>query len=61
MFMSFSLLVGALHSLIEPESEHQHYLMLSSVANLLVNLVGVIFFRKYARVYMDYRSSQVCP
>jgi len=58
MFMSFSLLVEALHSLIEPESEHQHYLMLSSVANLLVNLVGVIFFRKYARVYMGYRSSQ---
>mmetsp|Transcript_12138 Transcript_12138/g.25477 ORF Transcript_12138/g.25477 Transcript_12138/m.25477 type:complete len:346 (+) Transcript_12138:367-1404(+) len=58
LFMSFSSCVEALHSLIEPESEHQHYLMMSSCTNLIVNLVGVIFFRKYARVYLTYRSSQ---
>lgn len=56
-FMSFSLGVEALHSSIEPEDEHRHYLIPSAVANLGVNLLGVLFFRNYARVHMTYR----CP
>jgi len=58
LFMAFSLCVEALHSLIEPESEHKHYLVLSSMTNLGVNLVGVLFFHQYARVRVAYRNSQ---
>jgi len=50
MFMSFSLAVEALHAFIQDESEHKHYLIVSAVTNLLVNLLGVWFFRNYARV-----------
>ncbi|KAF3791238.1 Metal tolerance protein C2 [Nymphaea thermarum] len=50
LFMSFSLAVEALHAFIQDESEHKHYLILSAVTNLLVNLLGVWFFRSYARV-----------
>ncbi|XP_021867361.1 metal tolerance protein C2 isoform X2 [Spinacia oleracea] len=49
LFLSFSLAVEALHAYIQDESEHKHYLIVSAVTNLLVNLVGVWFFRNYAR------------
>eukprot|EP00239_Pterosperma_sp_CCMP1384_P006258 CAMPEP_0197857778 /NCGR_PEP_ID=MMETSP1438-20131217/31151_1 /TAXON_ID=1461541 /ORGANISM="Pterosperma sp., Strain CCMP1384" /LENGTH=201 /DNA_ID=CAMNT_0043473737 /DNA_START=234 /DNA_END=839 /DNA_ORIENTATION=- len=56
--MSFSLCVEALHTLIEAEEDHKHYLAASAIANLLVNLVGVSMFRKYARRQLVYQSAQ---
>ncbi|AEE75149.1 Cation efflux family protein [Arabidopsis thaliana] len=58
MFMSFSLAVEALHAFIQDESEHKHYLIVSAVTNLLVNLLGVWFFRNYARVNIAYRKAE---
>ncbi|KAL9259815.1 Metal tolerance protein C2-like protein [Drosera capensis] len=58
LFMSFSIAVEALHAFIQDESEHKHYLVVSAVANLLVNLVGVWFFRNYARRNLVYRSAE---
>ncbi|KFK38575.1 hypothetical protein AALP_AA3G131200 [Arabis alpina] len=58
MFMSFSLAVEALHAFIQDESEHKHYLIVSAVTNLLVNLIGVWFFRHYARVNIVYRKAE---
>ncbi|EOA31184.1 hypothetical protein CARUB_v10014351mg [Capsella rubella] len=58
MFMSFSLAVEALHAFIQDESEHKHYLIVSAVTNLLVNLLGVWFFRSYARVNIVYRKAE---
>lgn len=55
LFMSFSLAVEALHAFIQDESEHKHYLIVSAVTNLLVNLIGVWFFRSYARINLAYR------
>lgn len=42
----------ALHAFMQDESEHKHYLIISAVANLFVNLLGVWFFRGYARVHI---------
>ncbi|KAL8142897.1 hypothetical protein V2J09_015929 [Rumex salicifolius] len=58
IFMSFSLAVEALHAFIQDESEHKHYLIVSAVTNLLVNLIGVWFFRNYARVNLAYRNAE---
>ncbi|XP_047962928.1 metal tolerance protein C2 [Salvia hispanica] len=58
LFMSFSLAVEALHAFIQDESEHKHYLVISAVANLLVNLIGVWFFRNYARISIAYRKAE---
>ncbi|ONK79818.1 uncharacterized protein A4U43_C01F10440 [Asparagus officinalis] len=58
VFMSFSLAVEALHAYIQDESEHKHYLIVSAVTNLLVNLLGVWFFRSYARVNIVYRKAE---
>lgn len=58
LFMSFSLAVEALHAFIQDESEHKHYLAISAVANLLVNLIGVWFFRNYARISIAYRTAE---
>lgn len=58
LFMSFSLAVEALHAFIQDESEHKHYLIVSAVTNLLVNLIGVWFFRNYARVNLVYRNAE---
>uniref|UniRef100_A0A453Q846 Cation efflux protein transmembrane domain-containing protein n=1 Tax=Aegilops tauschii subsp. strangulata TaxID=200361 RepID=A0A453Q846_AEGTS len=58
LFMSFSLAVEALHSFMQDESEHKHYLIVSAVTNLLVNLLGVWFFRSYARVNIVYRKAE---
>ncbi|KAH7512383.1 hypothetical protein FEM48_Zijuj12G0085100 [Ziziphus jujuba var. spinosa] len=58
LFMSFSLAVEALHAFIEDESEHKHYLIVSAVTNLLVNLIGVWFFRNYARINLVYRKAE---
>ncbi|KAK6941926.1 Cation efflux protein [Dillenia turbinata] len=58
LFMSFSLAVEALHAFIQEESEHKHYLIVSAVTNLLVNLIGVWFFRNYARVNLAYRNAE---
>lgn len=58
LFMSFSLAVEALHAFIQDESEHKHYLIVSAVTNLLVNLIGVWFFRNYARINLVYRSPE---
>ncbi|KAG1361101.1 putative Metal tolerance protein C2 [Cocos nucifera] len=58
LFMSFSLAVEALHAFIQDESEHKHYLIVSAVTNLLVNLLGVWFFRAYARVNIVYRKAE---
>ncbi|XP_010672644.2 metal tolerance protein C2 [Beta vulgaris subsp. vulgaris] len=58
LFMSFSLAVEALHAYIQDESEHKHYLIVSAVTNLLVNLVGVWFFRNYARRNLAYRNAE---
>ncbi|GAB2266899.1 Metal tolerance protein C2 [Dionaea muscipula] len=58
LFMSFSIAVEALHAFIQDESEHKHYLIVSAVANLLVNLVGVWFFRNYARRNLVYRNAE---
>ncbi|KAJ4806196.1 zinc transporter-like protein [Rhynchospora pubera] len=54
LFLSFSLAVEALHAFMQDESEHKHYLIVSAVTNLLVNLLGVWFFRSYARVNIVY-------
>lgn len=58
LFMSFSLAVEALHAFIQDESEHKHYLIISAVTNLLVNLIGAWFFRNYARVNLVYRKAE---
>ncbi|KAJ8900020.1 hypothetical protein K2173_024134 [Erythroxylum novogranatense] len=58
LFLSFSLAVEALHAFIQDESEHKHYLIVSAVTNLLVNLIGVWFFRNYARVNLVYRKAE---
>lgn len=58
LFLSFSLLVEALHAFIQDESEHKHYLIVSAVTNLLVNLIGVWFFRSYARINIIYRKAE---
>ncbi|WOL05307.1 metal tolerance protein C2 [Canna indica] len=58
LFMSFSLAVEALHAFMQDESEHKHYLVISAVTNLLVNLLGVWFFRNYARVSIVYRKAE---
>ncbi|KAL6986993.1 Metal tolerance protein C2 [Sarracenia purpurea var. burkii] len=58
LFMSFSLAVEALHAFIQDESEHKHYLIVSAVTNLLVNLIGVWFFRNYARISLVYRKAE---
>ncbi|XVE96114.1 hypothetical protein REPUB_Repub02eG0193400 [Reevesia pubescens] len=58
LFMSFSLAVEALHAFIQDESEHKHYLIVSAVTNLLVNLIGVWFFRNYARINLVYRKPE---
>ncbi|GMJ02296.1 metal transport protein 5 [Hibiscus trionum] len=58
LFLSFSLAVEALHAFIQDESEHKHYLIVSAVANLLVNLLGVWFFRNYARINLTYRKPE---
>lgn len=58
LFLSFSLAVEALHAFVQDESEHKHYLIFSAVSNLLVNLLGVWFFRSYARVTLVYRNAQ---
>ncbi|KAL5707836.1 Metal tolerance protein C2 [Ranunculus cassubicifolius] len=58
LFMSFSLAVEALHAFIQDESEHKHYLIVSAVTNLLVNLLGIWFFRNYARVNLAYRKAE---
>ncbi|KAM7271502.1 hypothetical protein ACFE04_030716 [Oxalis oulophora] len=58
LFMSFSLAVEALHAFIQDESEHKHYLIVSAVTNLLVNLIGVWIFRNYARVNLVYRNAE---
>ncbi|EEF31669.1 cation efflux protein/ zinc transporter, putative [Ricinus communis] len=58
LFMSFSIAVEALHAFIQEESEHKHYLIVSAVTNLLVNLIGVWFFRNYARINLVYRTAE---
>ncbi|MED6182348.1 Metal tolerance protein C2 [Stylosanthes scabra] len=58
LFMSFSLAVEALHAFIQDESEHKHYLIVSAVTNLIVNLIGVWFFRNYARINLAYRNAE---
>ncbi|XP_043690472.1 metal tolerance protein C2-like [Telopea speciosissima] len=58
LFMSFSLAVEALHAFIQDESDHKHYLIISAVTNLLVNLLGVWFFRNYARINLVYRKAE---
>uniref|UniRef100_I1P5W6 Cation efflux protein transmembrane domain-containing protein n=2 Tax=Oryza glaberrima TaxID=4538 RepID=I1P5W6_ORYGL len=58
LFLSFSLAVEALHAFMQDESEHKHYLIVSAVTNLLVNLLGVWFFRSYARVNIVYRKAE---
>ncbi|KAF7818948.1 metal tolerance protein C2 [Senna tora] len=58
LFMSFSLAVEALHAFIQDESEHKHYLIVSAVTNLIVNLIGVWFFRNYARINLTYRNAE---
>lgn len=58
LFLSFSLAVEALHAFIQDESEHKHYLIVSAVTNLMVNLIGVWFFRNYARISLVYRKAE---
>jgi hypothetical protein len=60
LFEAFSTCVEALHTLIEPpeERDHQH-LVVVAVSSLLVNIVGVLTFRKYACLNITYRTSQV--
>ncbi|XP_022158329.1 metal tolerance protein C2 isoform X2 [Momordica charantia] len=58
LFLSFSLAVEALHAFIQDESEHKHYLIVSAVTNLMVNLIGVWFFRSYARINLVYRKAE---
>ncbi|KAF2289498.1 hypothetical protein GH714_036675 [Hevea brasiliensis] len=54
--MSFSTAVEALHAFIQEVSEHKHYLIVSAVTNLLINLIGVWFFRNYARISLGKSS-----
>lgn len=56
--MSFSLAVEALHAFVQEESEHKHYLIVSAVTNLFVNLIGIWFFRNYARISLVYRNAE---
>ncbi|KAK1420761.1 hypothetical protein QVD17_22609 [Tagetes erecta] len=58
LFMSFSLAVEALHAFVQDESDHKHYLLVSAVTNLFVNLIGIWFFRNYARVSLVYRNAE---
>ncbi|XP_022971353.1 metal tolerance protein C2-like isoform X2 [Cucurbita maxima] len=58
LFLSFSLAVEALHAYKQDESEHKHYLIVSAVTNLMVNLIGVWFFRNYARINLVYRKAE---
>ncbi|KAJ9181194.1 hypothetical protein P3X46_009348 [Hevea brasiliensis] len=58
LFMSFSTAVEALHAFIQEVSEHKHYLIVSAVTNLLINLIGVWFFRNYARISLVYRKAE---
>ncbi|EPS69961.1 hypothetical protein M569_04795, partial [Genlisea aurea] len=58
LFMCFSLAVEALHAFIQDESEHKHYSIISAVTNLLVNLIGVWYFRNYARINLVYRNAE---
>lgn len=58
LFLSFSLAVEALHAFVQDESEHKHYLIVSAVTNLFVNLLGVWFFRTYARIRIAYRKAE---
>ncbi|KAJ7542162.1 hypothetical protein O6H91_10G092700 [Diphasiastrum complanatum] len=58
LFLCFSLAVEALHAFVQDESEHKHYLIVSAVTNLAVNLLGVWFFRSYARVRVVYRKAE---
>ncbi|XP_078442524.1 cation efflux family protein [Wolffia australiana] len=58
VFLAFSLSVEALHVFTHYESEHKHYLVVSAVTNLLVNLLGVWFFRGYARIHLTYRNAE---
>ncbi|KAI5065933.1 hypothetical protein GOP47_0018557 [Adiantum capillus-veneris] len=58
LFLSFSLAVEALHAFVQDESEHKHYLIVSAVTNLCVNLLGVWFFRSYARIRIAYRKAE---
>ena len=58
LFMAFSLLVEALHSVIEENPQHPPYLLGSAVTNCSINLIGVVFFRRYARATVAYRCAQ---
>ena len=58
LFMAFSLLVEALHSLIEENPQHPPYLLGSAITNCSINLIGVVFFRRYARAVVAYRCAQ---
>ncbi|XP_024541974.1 metal tolerance protein C2 [Selaginella moellendorffii] len=58
LFLAFSLAVEALHAFVQDESEHKHYLIVSAVANLCVNAMGVWFFRNYARISFVYRKAE---
>uniref|UniRef100_A0A0E0GFD8 Cation efflux protein transmembrane domain-containing protein n=1 Tax=Oryza nivara TaxID=4536 RepID=A0A0E0GFD8_ORYNI len=44
--------------LYKSKSSCRHYLIVSAVTNLLVNLLGVWFFRSYARVNIVYRKAE---
>ncbi|KAK9009184.1 hypothetical protein V6N11_035729 [Hibiscus sabdariffa] len=55
---SFSIAVGALDAFIEDESERKHYLVVSAVTNLMVNLIGVWLFRNYAGINLVYKKSE---
>ncbi|CAI5519541.1 unnamed protein product, partial [Closterium sp. Naga37s-1] len=55
LFLSFSLAVECLHAYIEDEAEHKHYLVLSAVVHLLINLLGVFFFKGFARRTITYQ------
>jgi len=60
LFEAFSTCVEALHTLIEPpEERNHHHLVVVAVTSLLVNLLGVLTFRKYAHLNITYRTSQV--
>lgn len=58
MFMAFSLLVESLHSVIEENPQHPPYLLGSAITNCSINLIGVLFFRRYARATVAYRCAQ---
>lgn len=59
LFEAFSTCVEALHTLIEPpEERNHHHLVVVAVTSLLVNLLGVLTFRKYAHLNITYRTSQ---